>query len=151
MILNTGNEVLIVSLIAPLVAQVLKLIFYYAKNHRINFRIFTGTGGMPSSHSATVSAMAVSVGLISGFDSVLFAIALISALIIMYDAAGLRRAAGKMAAQLNYLVDSMYQQRPIMVGEKLMELLGHTPLEVAMGSLLGGVFAFTYHYCLLGF
>ena len=149
MILNTGNEVLIAAIIAPLMAQALKLMFYYVKNRKINFRIFTGTGGMPSSHSATVCAMTMSVGLINGFSSTNFAISLVFALIVMYDAAGLRRAAGKMAAQLNYLVDSMYEQRPFMFKDKLMELLGHTPLEVFMGATLGASFAFSYHFWLL--
>ncbi|MDD3593712.1 MAG: divergent PAP2 family protein [Candidatus Gastranaerophilales bacterium] len=149
MIVNTGKEIIISSFIATFTAQFLKFSFYYIKNKKINFRIFASTGEMPSSHSAAVIALTTSVGLIRGFESVEFAIALIFSLIVMYDAAGLRRSAGKMATQLNLLADAMWEHKPINCQEKLGELLGHTPLEVTMGALLGAVVAFFYHFWML--
>ena len=145
----TGREVISAALIATFIAQLLKFIFYYSKHKAINFKIFASTGGMPSSHSAAVVSTMTSVGLIEGFDSVIFAVALVSGLIVMYDAAGLRRSAGQMATQLNMLVDALYEQRPHSFRNKLIELLGHTPLEVTMGALLGIAMAMLLHYALL--
>ena len=147
--MGTGIEVISAALIATFIAQLLKFIFYYSKHKAINFKIFASTGGMPSSHSAAVVSTMTSVGLIEGFDSVIFAVALVSGLIVMYDAAGLRRSAGQMATQLNMLVDALYEQRPHSFRNKLIELLGHTPLEVTMGALLGIAMAMLLHYALL--
>ena len=147
--MGTGIEVILAALIATFIAQLLKFIFYYSKHKAINFKIFASTGGMPSSHSAAVVSTMTSVGLITGFDSVIFAVALVSGLIVMYDAAGLRRSAGQMATQLNMLVDALYEQRPHSFRNKLIELLGHTPLEVTMGALLGISISILIHYCLL--
>ena len=147
--MGTGIEVITAALIATFIAQLLKFIFYYSKHKSINFKIFASTGGMPSSHSAAVVSTMTSVGLIEGFDSVIFAVALVSGLIVMYDAAGLRRSAGQMATQLNMLVDALYEQRPHSFRNKLIELLGHTPLEVTMGALLGIAMAILLHYAFL--
>ena len=106
---------------------------------------------MPSSHSAGVISVATSVGLITGFDSVEFAIATALALIVMYDAAGVRRAAGKIAATLNKIKDEFYKHNTAAAGERLKELLGHTPFEVFAGALLGAVCALGGHICLLYF
>ena len=147
--MGTGIEVICAALISTFIAQLLKFIFYYSKHRAINFKIFASTGGMPSSHSAAVVSTMTSVGLIEGFDSVIFAVALVSGLIVMYDAAGLRRSAGQMATQLNMLVDALYEQRPHSFRNKLIELLGHTPLEVTMGALLGIAMAVLLHYAFL--
>ena len=144
--MGTGVEVIIAALFATFLAQLLKFIFYYIKHRAINFKIFASTGGMPSSHSAAVVSTMTSVGLIDGFDSVGFAISLVFGLIVMYDAAGLRRSAGQMATQLNMLVDALYEQRPHSFRNKLIELLGHTPLEVTMGALLGIAVSMAIHY-----
>lgn len=150
MILDTGLEVIFASIIAAFSAQLLKLIFYYAHNKKINFKILTETGGMPSSHSAFVIALTTSVAIVNGYRSVEFAIALGYALVVMYDAAGLRRSAGKMAAVLNKIVDEVYSEKDQRhTSERLMELLGHTPIEVIMGGLLGTVTAFAYHFVLI--
>ena len=149
--MGTGIEVITAALIATFIAQLLKFIFYYSKFKTVNFKIFASTGGMPSSHSAAVVTTMTSVGLIRGFDSVEFAIALVFGLIVMYDAAGLRRSAGQMAAQLNMLVDSLYEQRPHNFRNKMKELLGHTPFEVSMGALLGIAMAILVHYYILDF
>ncbi len=144
--MGTGVEVIISAFIATFIAQFLKFIFYYIKHKSINFRIFASTGGMPSSHSAAVVSLMTSTGLILGFNSVEFAISLVFGLIVMYDAAGLRRSAGQMATQLNMLVDAIYEQRPHSFRNKLIELLGHTPLEVTMGALLGIAVSLAIHY-----
>ena len=105
---------------------------------------------MPSSHSAGVMAVSTTVGIIEGFDSVIFAVALGFSLITMYDAAGVRRAAGKTAACLNRMMDDFYKHDVQSIGGKLKELLGHTPLEVIMGAIFGIAFAYVYHYFILG-
>lgn len=148
MIVNTGLEVIFSALIAAFAAQLLKLIFYFAHSKKINFKILTETGGMPSSHSAFVLALSTSVAIINGYRSIEFAVALGFSLVIMYDAAGLRRSAGKMATVLNKIVDDIYAHKPHTT-ERLIELLGHTPLEVIMGGLLGIVLALGYHIILV--
>jgi acid phosphatase family membrane protein YuiD len=116
----------------------------YAVSRRWNLRRFVETGGMPSSHSAAVSALSTSVGLENGFSSLLFGVTLYFSLVVMYDAAGLRRAAGRQAVILNRLIDEHFQH-PERQTQKLMELLGHTPLEVFVGAMLGIVSAFVWN------
>ncbi len=150
MILNTGIEVIISSFVGAFVAQWIKLGFYWVTHKKPNFKILTVTGGMPSSHSSLSTALSTSVGLIRGFSSVEFAIALGFSMVIMYDAAGLRRSAGKMATVLNKIVDDIYSEKhPKFPHERLMELLGHTPLEVLMGAMLGVVLALAVHLILV--
>jgi uncharacterized protein len=105
-------------------------------HRRWNFRRFVETGGMPSAHSAAVSALSMAVGMRSGFNSVLFAVTLYFSLIVMYDAAGLRRAAGRQAAILNRLMHEHFVEAEA-DRHRLMELLGHTPLQVLVGAILG--------------
>ena len=103
---------------------------------RWNLRRFVETGGMPSSHSASVAALSTAVGLSQGFNTALFSVTLYFSLIVMYDAAGLRRAAGRQAMVLNRLIERHFQH-PEKETQKLMELLGHTPFEVLIGAALG--------------
>ncbi len=145
-IANTGYEALSAGVLAAFFAQVIKFFIFTIKSRKVNFKIFTTTGGMPSSHSAGVMGLATSVGLISGFDSIVFAIAIGFALITMYDAAGVRRAAGKTAACLNRMMEDFYKHDVQAIGGKLKELLGHTPFEVIMGALFGIAFAYYFHY-----
>lgn len=145
-IANTGYEALSAGVLAAFFAQVIKFFIFTIKSRKVNFKIFTTTGGMPSSHSAGVMGLATSVGLISGFDSIAFAIAIGFALITMYDAAGVRRAAGKTAACLNRMMEDFYKHDVQAIGGKLKELLGHTPFEVIMGALFGIAFAYYFHY-----
>ena len=150
-ILNTGYEALAAGLLAAFIAQLIKFVIFTIKTRKVNFKIFTTTGGMPSSHSAGVMGLATTVGIIEGFISMLFAIAFGYALITMYDAAGVRRAAGKTAACLNRMMEDFYKHDVQAIGGKLKELLGHTPFEVIMGALFGIVFAYYLHfYILLG-
>ncbi len=143
---NTGYEALICGLLAAFIAQFIKVITYICTHKKINFKIFTTTGGMPSSHTAGVIALSTSVALIEGFDSIVFAISLGFSLIVMQDASGVRRAAGKTAATLNRLVDEFVQKnKEVKPYEALKELLGHTPLEVFCGMILGIIVPLVVH------
>ena len=150
-VINNGYEALASGILAAFFAQVIKFVIFTIQTKKINFKIFTTTGGMQSSHSAGVMGLSTSVGLIEGFDSVIFAVALGYALITMYDAAGVRRAAGKTAACLNKMMDDFYKHDVQAIGGKLKELLGHTPFEVIMGAIFGTLFACCFHQYLLGY
>lgn len=147
MFYNTGYEVLFNGIFAAFSAQALKVLFYFFTNKKFNFKILTTTGGMPSSHTAGVIALTVSAGIVAGFDSVVFAVSGGFAVVVMQDAAGLRRAAGKTAATLNRLVKEMIEHKsettPYIA---LKELLGHTPLEVFCGAIYGIFIAYFIHY-----
>jgi uncharacterized protein len=131
------NGVLWASLAACLLAQVIKGVVDVIKNRKLNVRVVLGSGGMPSSHSALVTALATGVGQIQGWDSIEFALATVFAIIVMYDAAGVRRAAGKQARILNQMIDELFQEEHQFNEERLKELLGHTPVQVFAGSALG--------------
>lgn len=148
--LNNGYEVIACGIISAFIAQVIKFILFTIKNKKVNFKIFSTTGGMPSSHSAGVMGLSTMVGILQGYDSVIFAVSLGFSLIIMYDAAGLRRAAGKTAACLNKMMDDFYKHDLQSAGGKLKELLGHTPLEVFVGAIFGIFFAYLFHWFMLG-
>lgn len=127
---------LLASLVAWSIAQAAKVILTSVRQRRLNLRVLAETGGMPSSHAAIVMGLTASVGKYSGVSSAPFAIALIFSFVVMYDAAGLRRAAGRQAAVLNRLVEDLVHMRG-MQEQKLRELLGHTPVEVIVGAVLG--------------
>jgi acid phosphatase family membrane protein YuiD len=131
-----NNQILWTTLSAWLVASVLKVAFYYVKEKKINFRRFVGTGGMPSSHSALVAGLATAVGIRTGWDSVNAALAIVFALVVMYDAAGVRLAASRQAATLNKIIDELFEEGEFHQ-ERLKELLGHTRIEVIAGAALG--------------
>ena len=133
----TGNLVLNLSIIAWVLAQVLKLIIGYLKKGRLDFHYLLSSGGMPSSHSAVVCACAASVGYIAGWTSFSFAIAAVMAFVVMYDAANVRKAAGEQAKILNYMMEHWSEMRPVFLRKELKELLGHTPLQVFAGAVLG--------------
>lgn len=127
---------LLAPLVAWTIAQATKVIYTSVRQRRLNLRVLAETGGMPSSHSAIVMGLAASVGKYSGVSSAAFAIALIFSLVVMYDAAGVRRAAGRQAEILNRLVEDLVHMRGVQE-QKLRELLGHTPVEVLVGAVLG--------------
>lgn len=144
---NTGYEALFSGLLSAFIAQFIKVVTYICTHKKINFKIFTTTGGMPSSHTAGVIALSTSVGLIEGVSSIAFAISIGFSLIVMQDASGIRRAAGKTAATLNRLVDEFVQKNhEVKPYAALKELLGHTPLEVFCGMLLGVLIPFIVHF-----
>ena len=148
-IYNTGYEVLFVMFTAIVLAQVLKVVLYTAIRRKWDFRLLTTTGGMPSSHSAGVVSLSMIVGFINGFDSTIFAVALGNAFIVMYDAAGIRRASGRMAVCLNKMMDDFYKHDVQASIVKLKELLGHTPFEVFAGAIFGIAYAYYIHYVVL--
>lgn len=150
MVANNGYEALTCGIWAAFTGQIIKFILFTVQTRKINFKIFTTTGGMPSTHSAAVIALSTIVGILEGFDSIVFAMSLGFSFVIMYDAAGLRRAAGKTAACLNKVMEEIYNHDLEAVGGKLKELLGHTPLEVWVGALYGFVFAYYYHMYIAG-
>ena len=131
-----ANRIFGVTLLSWFVAQMLKVVLGIIREKRFNFQWFVGTGGMPSSHAAGVSSLATSVGCVAGFDSPIFAVTLVLAIIIMFDAQGVRRASGKQAEVLNKIMDDIYFKKGIQE-DRLKELLGHTPVEVIVGGLLG--------------
>jgi uncharacterized protein len=123
-------------IVAWTIAQAAKVVLYSVRERRLNLRVLAVTGGMPSSHSAIVMGLTTAIGKYSGPSSPQFAIALIFSFVVMYDAAGLRRAAGRQAAILNRLVEDLVHMRGVQE-QKLRELLGHTPVEVLVGAVLG--------------
>ena len=131
------NNSLVCALSAWFIAQFIKVIIAIFKTKRLNLLLMMSSGGMPSSHSSTVCALATSVGIHSGFTSAEFAIATIVAIVVMYDAAGIRRAAGEQAKVLNKMMDDLEKGDISDFDVQLKELLGHTPVEVLGGALLG--------------
>ena len=131
------NRVLLVALVACFVAQGLKLIIELIKHRKLNVRVLVTTGGMPSSHSALVTALAAGIGETVGWSSPEFALATVFAIIVMYDAAGVRQAAGKQAKILNQMIDELFHEKPDFFQDRLKELLGHTPVQVIAGAFLG--------------
>jgi acid phosphatase family membrane protein YuiD len=138
------NRVLFLALVACLIAQASKLLVELIRNRKVNLKVLVETGGMPSSHSALVAALATGVGLHDGWASSEFAIASIVAAIVMYDSQGVRQAAGKQAKILNQIIDEFFQGEHQFTESRLKELLGHTPFQVIVGSLFGVV------VCLVG-
>ena len=130
------NHVLVTSFIAWITAQTLKLLIYLLKDRELNLSHLVSSGGMPSSHSALVSALATDIGIHDGVQSSSFALAVVFASVVMYDAAGIRQAVSIQARLLNRLLDE-YFRRQKWNEERLRELLGHTRIEVVMGASLG--------------
>ena len=130
------NRVLIAAFVAWAVAQISKTIYELIRYRKLRFNRLVSSGGMPSSHSALVSSLATATGRLSGIDSAAFAIAFVLAAIVMYDAAGVRRAVSLQARILNQMIDEAFQGQPF-AEKRLRELIGHTPTQVIVGGLLG--------------
>jgi len=130
------NNILWTTLIAWVFAQSIKVALGVISQKKFDFRWFVWPGGIPSAHAAGASALATSIGLRYGFDTVSFALAVAFAIVVMFDAQNVRRAAGKQARILNKMMDDIYWQGRIKE-EQLRELLGHTPVEVFLGMILG--------------
>ena len=139
-----ANQTFMAWLTACLVAQGIKIALGTIQRRRFDFRWLFGTGGMPSTHAAGVSALSMSVGLQSGFDSPLFATAVAFTVITLFDAQGVRRWSGRQAQVLNKMMEDMYFKRRIQE-QRVKELLGHTPLEVLAGMGIGVATAFVLH------
>ena len=125
------------ALISWFVAQLIKVIIILITDKKLDMSRFIGSGGMPSSHSAIVCSLTTAIGLTNGFSSAIFALSTVTSLIVMYDAAGVRRAAGQQAKILNKIIADWEKEDYTKTGEKLKELLGHSPKEVSAGALLG--------------
>lgn len=130
------NKGIYVSILLWFSIQVFKFVFELIKTKKFNFRRILGAGGMPSSHAAIVCAVTMIVGREYGFDSSVFAMSFVFSLVVMYDAAGIRRAAGKQAKMLNKIIETPGLKLNE-VQEKLVEVLGHTPIQVLVGAVLG--------------
>ena len=139
------ESVLVTSIISWFIAQAIKVIASLIQNKKLDFRRFVGSGGMPSSHAAFVTSLATAAGIIKGFGSTDFAICTVFALVVMYDAAGVRRAAGQQARILNKLLEDFEKSDFSQSDKHLKELLGHTPKEVFVGALLGITIALLRH------
>ena len=131
-----SNTILIAGVAAWVIAQTIKVPVDYLRHQRWNWAILLSPGGMPSSHAALVTATAHSIGLFVGFDTPLFALAMVVAIVVIYDATGVRRQAGLQAALINAMIRDLASGHPLK-SEKLREVLGHTPLEALGGVLLG--------------
>lgn len=131
-----NNKCIVVPIIVWFLIQTFKTVTDICINKKINVKRIMGAGGMPSSHSAVVTSLAVLIGKENGFDSGLFALAVVFAFVVMYDAAGVRRAAGKQAAVLNKILATP-GMTSVEVQEKLVEFLGHTPIQVFVGAAIG--------------
>ena len=131
------NEVLICSLVSWFIAQVLKIPTYLLLEKQLHWRRFFGSGGMPSSHTSFVVALALMTGFSSGFQSVAFAIAFTMAVIVMYDAMGVRRETGTQAQVINEILRNVFVNGKPISDDDLKELIGHTPLEVLGGVIIG--------------
>jgi acid phosphatase family membrane protein YuiD len=130
------NHVLLTGIAGWILAQALKIPIDYFRSHQWHWALFFAAGGMPSSHSALVTSTAMAVGLHYGFDNPVFGVATALAMIVVYDATGIRRQAGMQAQKINILVEELLQGHPISE-EHLREVLGHTPLEALGGVVLG--------------
>ena len=145
--LNTGYEALTAGVLSAFFAQLIKFFIFTVKSRKINFKIFTTTGGMPSSHSSTVCSLAVSTAIIYSIHSFEFCISLVLAMIVMHDAMNVRLETGKQAKILN----EMMKNNPLHIKgevfeEQLKELVGHTPTQVICGALLGVAVALIVNY-----
>ncbi len=130
------NRILLAAFFAWLIAQVSKTIYELIRLRKLHIGRLVSSGGMPSSHSALVTALATATGRVEGVESAMFAIALVLAAIVMYDAAGVRRAVSIQARILNQMIDEAFQGKPF-AEKRLRELIGHTPIQVFVGGLLG--------------
>ena len=132
----TLNKYLVIPILLWFGIQLFKVIYDLVVDKKFNFKRILGAGGMPSSHSAVVTSLATLIGKYEGMDTPLFALSVIFAVVVMYDAAGIRRAAGKQAKLLNKIINTPGLTN-VEVSEKLVEVLGHTPVQVFVGALIG--------------
>lgn len=130
------NRILIAAFIAWVMAQVSKTLYELIRERKLMLGRLVSSGGMPSSHSALVTGLATATGRVDGLGSATFAIAFVLAAIVMYDAAGVRRAVSIQARILNQMIDEAFQGKPF-AEKRLRELIGHTPFQVFIGAVLG--------------
>lgn len=136
-----SNKALWVPAVAWVLAQILKVVVESIKERRLSFSHMLTMGGMPSSHTALVCALATTVGIVYGLGSAVFAISVFFAIVVMYDAAGVRQTVGTQSTMLNRILEELFKNNPEFQ-QRLRELIGHTKFEVAAGAILGIVIAF---------
>ena len=132
------NKYIVVPLLLWLAIQIFKVLYDLVTTRKFNFKRIMGAGGMPSSHAAVVASLTTLIGRYEGISSPIFALSLAMAFVVMYDAAGVRRAAGKQAELLNKIIETPGLSS-VEVSERLVEVLGHTPVQVIVGAILGVV------------
>lgn len=135
-----SNQVLLVALLSWAIAQTLKLVTTFIQEKKWDFTKLVSAGGMPSSHSAFVTALTIGIGQVEGYHTSLFATAAVLSFIVMYDAAGVRWESGQQAAAINRIIH-MLQDPSIELDRQLKEILGHTPIQVIAGAILGIIVA----------
>ena len=139
------NNIIIASVFAWALAQCIKVLIGLIRKRQIDLRYFVSSGGMPSAHSATVSALATAVAMVEGVNSVAFGISVILAVIVMYDAAGVRQSVGRQSIVLNRIIAELRDRRPIAELEhNLRVFIGHTPFQVIVGSAMGIIVAWLW-------
>lgn len=139
------ENVIVTCVLSWFIAQALKVIITLIKDKKLDFRRLIGSGGFPSSHAALVTSLSTAVGIIEGINSTAFAICVVVALVVMYDASGVRRAAGQQARILNKIVAEWGNSDLAEKDKRLKELLGHTPKEVFAGAVLGIIIGLIRH------
>ena len=132
-----SNKIISATLLSWLVAQILKTILVIITSKTLDFTRLVGSGGMPSSHSSLVSTLVIMTARIEGISSTAFAVSFALALIVMYDAANVRKEAGEHARIINILIEEWVEKENLKMDKDLKELLGHTPFEVIIGAILG--------------
>ena len=135
------NKVVIATFMGWFIAQTIKVVLGVIMEKRFNFKWFVGTGGMPSSHAAGAAALATSVGIQEGVGTALFCVSLMFAIVVICDAQGVRRSTGTQASILNKILEDIYWKKRIQE-ERLKELIGHTPIQVIAGTIIGIAVAF---------
>lgn len=135
-----ANQIFACAFVSWFIAQALKVILTLLKDRRFDIQRMFGSGGMPSSHTSSVMGLSTAVGLTHGWETSLYAVSLMFSLIVMYDASGVRRSVGKQATLLNNIIEDLYKHHHV-EQERLIELVGHTPIEVLAGAVLGIVVA----------
>lgn len=138
-----SNKAVWIPLAAWLMAQLLKVLIYYIRNKRVDWSYMVSQGGMPSSHTAVMAALATTVGVIYGLGSAFFAISLIVAFIVMYDAAGVRRTVGYQSAMVNKMLEELFKDNKEF-SQRLQEIIGHSKWEVFVGAVLGVAFGLIF-------
>ena len=140
-----NNKILVITLSVWALAQTIKVFLGVIREKRFNFKWFIGTGGMPSSHAAGATALATTCGMYLGFNTPLFALAVVFAMVTMFDAQGVRRETGQQAEILNKILEDIYWKGKIET-QRLAELIGHTPIQVFIGSLIGLVLSLLLYH-----
>jgi uncharacterized protein len=138
------NRIFVITISVWIIAQGIKMFINVLRGKKFSFRWFLGTGGMPSSHAAGVAALATTCGMEYGFQSGMFALAAIFAMVTMFDAQGVRRSTGEQAEILNRVIDDMYWHKRVEMG-RIRDFVGHTPIQVLVGSILGFALAILFY------